>query len=58
MTILGIEDPGIWSAYLLCILSAVFCVIYGVANWDKGDEGVHAEDVKWVKDEKEVEKEL
>ena len=58
MTVLGIEDPGIWSAYLLCILSALFCIIYGLINWNKGDEAIHPEDVKWVKDEKAVEKEL
>lgn len=58
MTVLGIEDPRIWSAYLLCILSAVFCVIYGMMNWNKGDEAVRPEDVKWVKDEKKVEEGL
>jgi hypothetical protein len=58
MTFLGIEDPGVWLAYLLCILSAAFCVLYGILYWDKGDEPIHPEDVKWVKDEKQVEKEL
>jgi hypothetical protein len=50
---LGLEDAGVWSAYILCILSVIFCVIYGIANWNKGDEPVYPEDVKWVKDEKE-----
>ncbi len=54
----GINDPGVWLAYLLCILSTVFCFIYGVANWNKGDETVRPEDVKWVKDEKAVEEGL
>lgn len=58
MSVLGINDPAIWSVYLLCILSAVFCVIYGIMNWNKGDEEVRPEDVKWVKDEKKVEEEL
>ena len=58
MTVLGISDPGVWSAYLLCILSAIFCVIYGMLHWDKGDEEIHPEDIKWVKDEKQVEEEL
>jgi len=58
VTVLGLEDPGIWLAYVLCILSAIFCVIYGIANWDKGDEPVHPEDVRWVKDEKAVEENL
>ncbi len=26
---LGIEDPWIWGVYILCILSALLCVIYG-----------------------------
>ena len=55
---LGINDPKIWSVYLLCILSALFCVVYGVINWNKGDETIRPEDKKWVEDEKEVEKDL
>ncbi|MGB9902816.1 symporter small accessory protein [Methanothrix sp.] len=35
---LGIEDPWIWGVYLLCILSTVLCVSYGIANWNKGEE--------------------
>lgn len=54
----GIQDPGVWLAYLLCILSAVFCIIYGIINWNKGDEPIRAEDKKWVDDEKEVEDKL
>jgi len=55
---LGIEDPQIWSAYLLSILSAVACVIYGVINWDKGDEPMNQQDEKWAKEEKEIESNL
>ena len=54
----GISDPGVWLAYLLCILSTVFAVIYSAVNWNKGDEAVLPEDVKWVKDEKKVEEDL
>ena len=50
----GISDPWIWMAYLLCILSAVLCLVYGTINWNKGDEPVTSEDVAWVEDEKEV----
>ncbi|MGF3495383.1 MAG: symporter small accessory protein [Methanothrix sp.] len=35
---LGIDDPWIWGVYLLCILSTVLCVSYGIANWNKGEE--------------------
>jgi hypothetical protein len=55
---LGIPDPGVWLAYLLCVLSVGLCVIYGWVNWNKGDEPVTPEDVKWVKDEKQVDDEL
>lgn len=54
----GIDDPQVWLAYLLCILSALFAVAYGVANWNKGDEPVSNEDKKWVEEEKQAEKEL
>jgi hypothetical protein len=32
----GLPDFWIWSAYLLCILSAAACIIYGFINWNKG----------------------
>lgn len=35
---IGIPDFGILSAYLLCILSALVCVVYGLYNWNKGGE--------------------
>lgn len=55
---LGIPDPGVWLAYLLCIASVVLCLAYGSLNWNKGDEPVYPEDVKWVKDEQQVKEEL
>ncbi len=51
----GLDDPKIWGAYLLCILSTVFCIIYGLVNWNRGDEPIYKEDQKWVEDEKKVE---
>ncbi len=33
----GIQSFGIWSVYLLCILSTIACIVYGVINWNKGD---------------------
>lgn len=32
---LGISDPMILTVYVLCIGSALSCVIYGVRNWNK-----------------------
>ncbi|SFM33460.1 symporter small accessory protein [Methanolobus profundi] len=37
---LGITDPQIWVAYVLCFVSAIGCVIYGILHWndDKEDD--------------------
>jgi len=37
-TMLGISDPWIWGVYLLCVLSTLLCVAYGLVNWNKGGE--------------------
>jgi len=55
---LGIEDTYVWLAYLLCVLSTVLCVIYGLVTWNRGDEQVRPEDVEWAEQEKKVEEEL
>ncbi len=54
----GIQDPTIWLAYLLCILCTVFCILYGLFNWNKGEEAVNPEDVKWVHEEIQVDEDL
>ncbi len=54
----GIDDPQVWLAYLLCIGSALFAVVYGAINWNKGDEYIHPEDKNWVQEEKSVEEQL
>ncbi len=51
--IVGIQDPWVALAYLLSIGGSLVCVIYGVTHWNKGDEPVKPEDVKWAKEEKE-----
>lgn len=50
---LGIESPGVWVAYLLSMGGAVLCVVYGIVNWNKGEEPMQKEDVDWAKEEKE-----
>lgn len=57
---LGIPSPSIFLAYLLSVLSAVACVIYGIVNWNKGgeEEVSTPEDRKWVEEEKAVEEAL
>ena len=34
----GIEDPGIWMAYLLALACLVFAIVFGVINWNKEEE--------------------
>lgn len=55
---LGINDPWVALAYLLCVVSALICVIYAWRNWDRGDDTVEQEDIKWVEHEKKVEENL
>mgnify|MGYP006276219461 CR=1 FL=1 len=50
---LGLDDPMIWLAYLLCILSALLCLVYGAINWNKGGEPITEEDIEWAREEKE-----
>ena len=50
---LGLDDPTISLAYVLCVLSALLCVVYGAINWNKGDEPVTDEDLEWAREEKE-----
>ena len=52
MAVLGIEDPGVWMAYVLTVASAALCVGYGIARWNQGGEPVKKEDVDWAKEEK------
>jgi len=50
----GLSDPWIWSTYLLCILSAGICVVYGIVNWNRGAEEERqqiAEETAWEKSE-------
>ena len=54
----GIEDPWVWSAYLLCLLSTLLCVLWGVFNWNRGDDSIKQEDIQWADQEKKVEEEL
>jgi heme exporter protein D len=55
---LGIEDKYVWLAYLLCIASALLCVIYSLVMRNRGEERVEQEDVKWAAEEKKAEEEL
>ncbi len=58
LAFMGIKDPSIWMAYLLCILSTIACVVYGVMYWNKGAADTTEEDKKWALEEEEIEKEF
>jgi heme A synthase len=55
---LSIQDPIVALAYLLCLASTLLCVVYAWRNWNRGDEAVEPDDVKWAKKEKKEEEEL
>ena len=58
---LGIKDPWILTAYLLCFLSALACIIYGIINWNKGAENEEkeiSEEENWEKVESTIEETL
>ena len=60
--LLGFDDPWIWGVYLLCILSALLCLVYGIINWNREGE-LEALEIKeeaaWEANEEEMqEKEL
>lgn len=56
----SIPDPGVWVAYLLCLLSAALCVVWGICCWNRDDRVEEPpEEVKqWTDEEKKVEKEF
>ena len=56
--LLGINDFWIWLVYLLCLGSALLCVVYGILNWNRGEEPAEPEDAAWAADEKKVEEQL
>ena len=58
--ILGISDPWVAAAYILSFASAGLCVIYGLTNWNKGDESPEdlKKDAEWMEKEVEAEEDL
>lgn len=58
LALLGIPDPWVWLAYVLCFLSALACVIYSWRNWNRGDDAIQPDDVHWAKEEDKLEEKL
>jgi hypothetical protein len=55
---LGIQDKWVSLAYILSVLSTLLCVLYGVFNWNKGDDSIRPEDKHWAKEENKVDDKL
>ena len=55
---LGMGDFWVGLAYLLCIASSLVCVVYGVLNWNKGDEATKDDDKSWAAEEDKLKQEL
>lgn len=57
----GITSFGISLVYLLCILSAILCLTYGIFNWNKGNENEEqniTEELDWQKEEVQIDEKL
>ena len=57
---LGIDDLWIWGVYLLSILSTLICIVYGMLNWNKGnevDDSEISEEIIWEEQEDIMQKE-
>jgi hypothetical protein len=55
---LGIQDRWVSLVFLLCVLSSVLCVVYGIFAWNRGAEDIGPEDKRWAAEEDKVEEKL
>jgi len=51
---LGLGSFSIFAAFSLCILSAIACVVYGIVNWNKGDDETEEPNADWEENEKKM----
>jgi hypothetical protein len=54
---LGLQDNSIFAAYMLSIVSALSCIVYGILNWNKGgnDEAKEIrEEQQWESEEEKL----
>ena len=55
----GLSGFSIFLAYLLTILSAILCLVYGILNWNKGGTPQDIEEeLTWEKEEAQFEDNL
>jgi len=55
---LGLADGWVSLAYILCILSSILCVVYGVRRWDADGDAEGTEQTQWMRQEADLEKPL
>lgn len=57
---LGLEGIAVPLGFILTILSAILCIIYGLLNWNKGyvTEEELAQEKVWKEEEEKVEETL
>ena len=54
---LGFSDPWVFAGFVITILSAFFCVVYGMINWNRGSiekDGDYREEIQWEREEIEL----
>ena len=56
LSVLGIPDPWIWMAYLLCLAATALCVVRAVFYARREEEPTPA-DTAWAAQEKVIEEE-
>ncbi len=56
---MGMADPWITLAYILCIVSALCCVGWGVARWNRDEPDEPETEIRhWAEEEDRVEDEF
>lgn len=55
---LGLGDIWVFSAYVLCIASTIFCLIYSIMRWNKDGTPASKKDLTWLDEEAKIEEEL
>jgi len=58
---LGMGDAQILAVYVLCILSALLCIGYGIFKWNKDQDPSPqevAKEIDWEKKELEIDEKL
>jgi hypothetical protein len=54
---LGFSDVWVFLGYTFTICFTLFCLIYGIVNWQKGvaeKDGDYREEIRWEKEEIEL----